>query len=191
MKLFIGLGNPGAQYEQTRHNAGFCVIDALSARWGIAVNRARCQAIAGEGMVQGERVALLKPQTFMNLSGDSVSAALRWYKVDPKDCMIFSDDIDLSLGTLRVRPFGGAGTHNGWRDILLKTGSDRFPRVRVGVGACPAQWDLADWVLSRYQTEDERKAMQACYQRAAEAAESFLVHGIEDAMNVYNRRVAP
>ena len=127
MKLFIGLGNYGDQYAHTRHNAGFEVIDRLSDRWHIPVTRARCHGLIGEGTVGGERVALIKPQTYMNLSGDCVAAAMQWYKVQPQDVMIFSDDIDLELGTLRVRPFGGSGTHNGWRDILLKTGSARFP----------------------------------------------------------------
>ena len=188
MKLFIGLGNYGDQYAHTRHNAGFEVIDRLSDRWHIPVTRARCHGLIGEGTVGGERVALIKPQTYMNLSGDCVAAAMQWYKVQPQDVMIFSDDIDLELGTLRVRPFGGSGTHNGWRDILLKTGSDRFPRIRIGVGARPTFWNLADWVLSRYQTEEERKAMDACFARAAEAAECFVLHGIDKAMNTYNTK---
>lgn len=187
MKLLIGLGNPGAEYAHTRHNAGFEVIDRLSALYDIPVDRAKCRGLAGEGRVNGERVILLKPQTFMNLSGDCVADALRWYKVGPQDTMIFSDDIDLPLGTIRVRPFGGAGTHNGWRDILLKTGSDRFPRVRVGVGGKPPEWDLADWVLSRYAAED-RPAMDAAFKRAAEAADCFVTHGIEEAMNIFNRK---
>ena len=187
MKIFIGLGNPGAEYAATRHNAGFQVIDRLSRMWNIPVDRARCHGLAGEGRVNGERVALLKPQTFMNLSGDCVADALRWYKADPKDVMIFSDDIDLPLGSVRVRPFGGAGTHNGWRDILLKTGSDHFPRVRVGVGGKPQEWDLADWVLSRFSPEDQ-KLMDAAFDKAAQAAECFLTHGIEEAMNLYNRK---
>lgn len=188
MKLFVGLGNYGDQYAHTRHNAGFEVIDRLSERWHIPVTRARCHGLIGEGTVNGERVALIKPQTYMNLSGDCVAAAMQWYKVRPQDVMIFSDDIDLALGALRVRPFGGAGTHNGWRDILLKTGSDRFPRIRIGVGSRPTFWNLADWVLSRYQTEDERKAMDACFARATEAAECFALHGIDKTMNTYNTR---
>ena len=188
MKLFIGLGNYGDQYAHTRHNAGFEVIDRLSDRWHIPVTRARCHGLIGEGTVGGERVALIKPQTYMNLSGDCVAAAMQWYKVQPQDVMIFSDDIDLELGTLRVRPFGGSGTHNGWRDILLKTGSARCPRIRLGAGARPTFWNLADWVLSRYQTEEERKAMDACFARAAEAAECFVLHGIDKAMNTYNTK---
>ena len=187
MKIWIGLGNPGAEYAHTRHNAGFEVIDRLALQWNIPVDRARCHGLVGEGRVNGERVALVKPQTFMNLSGDCVADVLRWYKAEPQDVMIFSDDIDLPLGTVRVRPFGGAGTHNGWRDILLKTGSDRFPRVRVGVGGKPPAWDLADWVLSRYAPEDQ-KTMDAAFDKAAEAAMCFAEHGIEEAMNQFNRK---
>jgi len=188
MILFVGLGNPGDKYAHTRHNAGFEVIDRLSAKWQIDLRTEKCKGRIGEGIVGGRRVALIKPQTFMNLSGDCVAAALNWYKAGPSQCMIFSDDIDLALGKLRVRPFGGAGTHNGWRDILLKTGSDRFPRIRIGVGAKPPEWDLADWVLARYQTAEDRNAMDHCFDHAAEAAESFLTHGIEETMNIFNRK---
>ena len=186
--LIAGLGNPEAKYDGTRHNAGFAALDYLSGKWGISVNKTKFQGLWGQGEVDGHKVVLLKPLTYMNLSGDCVAAAMQWYKVQPQDVMIFSDDIDLELGTLRVRPFGGSGTHNGWRDILLKTGSDRFPRIRIGVGARPTFWNLADWVLSRYQTEEERKAMDACFARAAEAAECFVLHGIDKAMNTYNTK---
>jgi len=187
MILIIGLGNYGDRYAHTRHNAGFDTIDVLAARFQIRVDRARCQGLIGEGLIGSERVALIKPQTYMNLSGDCVQAAMHWYKVDPEHTLIISDDIDLPLGQIRLRPSGGAGTHNGWRDILLKTGSDRFPRIRVGVGARPPQWDLADWVLSRYQGDDQ-KIMDACFLRAADAAEHFVRRGMSDAMNLYNRK---
>lgn len=187
MILIIGLGNYGDRYAHTRHNAGFDTIDILAQRFNIRVDRARCQGLIGEGMIGNERVALVKPQTYMNLSGDCVQAAMHWYKVTPENTLVISDDIDLAVGQIRVRPFGGAGTHNGWRDILQKTGSDRFPRIRVGVGARPAQWDLADWVLSRYQGE-EQKIMDESFLRAADAAEHFVRHGINDAMNIYNRK---
>ena len=186
--LIAGLGNPEAKYEGTRHNSGFAALDYLAGKWGISVSKTKFQGLWGQGEVDGHKVVLLKPLTYMNLSGDCVAAAMQWYKVQPQDVMIFSDDIDLELGTLRVRPFGGSGTHNGWRDILLKTGSDRFPRIRIGVGARPTFWNLADWVLSRYQTEEERKAMDACFARAAEAAECFVLHGIDKAMNTYNTK---
>ena len=186
--LIAGLGNPEAKYDGTRHNAGFAALDALADKWNISVSKTKFQGLWGQGEVDGHKVVLLKPLTYMNLSGDCVAAAMQWYKVQPQDVMIFSDDIDLELGTLRVRPFGGSGTHNGWRDILLKTGSDRFPRIRIGIGARPTFWNLADWVLSRYQTEEERKAMDACFARAAEAAECFVLHGIDKAMNTYNTK---
>ncbi len=190
MILIIGLGNYGDRYAHTRHNAGFDTIDILARRFNISVDRARCQGLIGEGLIGNERVALIKPQTYMNLSGDCVQAAMHWYKVDPEQVLVISDDIDLAVGQIRMRPHGGAGTHNGWRDILLKTGSDRFPRIRVGVGARPPQWDLADWVLSRYQGEDV-KLMDDAFQRAADAAEHFVRHGISDAMNIYNRKLSP
>ena len=188
MFLFIGLGNPGAQYAMTRHNTGFSVIDRLSCKWNIPVDRARCKGLAGEGRLQQERVILIKPQTYMNLSGDCVAEALHWYKAEPEQVMIFSDDIDLPVGTVRVRRVGGAGTHNGWRDILEKTGTDRFPRIRIGVGARPPEWDLKDWVLSRFSAE-EQKIMDEAFANAAEAAECFALQGIEKAMNLYNKRL--
>lgn len=190
MFLIIGLGNPGDMYAHTRHNAGFEVIDLLAQKYNIAVNRSRCHALIGEGSIAGARAALIKPQTYMNLSGDCVQAAMHWYKCAPEETFIVSDDIDLALGAVRVRALGGAGTHNGWRDILLKTGSERFPRARVGVGAPPREWDLADWVLSRYQGETEQALMREAFVRAAEAAVCFMQYGIERSMNVYNKKPA-
>ena len=190
MILIIGLGNYGDRYAHTRHNAGFDTVDILARRFGIRINRSRCHGLIGEGMIGSERVALIKPQTYMNLSGDCVQAAMRWYKVTPEQTLVISDDIDLPVGQIRVRGSGGAGTHNGWRDILPKTGSDRFPRIRVGVGGRPPQWDLADWVLSRYQGEHV-KLMDDAFLRAADAAEHFVRHGINDTMNIYNRKTPP
>ncbi|MHC1785997.1 MAG: aminoacyl-tRNA hydrolase [Christensenellales bacterium] len=186
MIAIIGLGNPGAAYEKTRHNVGFQVLDLLSRRYGIPIARNKCRALAGEGNVAGTRLALLKPQTFMNLSGQSVQEALNWYKLTPADLLIISDDIDLAPGTLRVRPHGGAGTHNGWKSILQQTGSDRFPRIRVGVGSPPEGWDLADWVLSGFG--GDQALMDAAYLQAADAADCFLRSGIDAAMNRYNVR---
>ena len=154
MLAIIGLGNPGEKYEHSRHNVGFDVISIIAAKLNTPIKKLKFQGTIGETIYKGEKLVLIKPQTFMNLSGDCVAEALHWYKTEPKDVMVFSDDIDLPLGAVRVRPFGGAGTHNGWRDILLKTGSDRFPRVRVGVGGKPPEWDLADWVLGNIPKED-------------------------------------
>jgi peptidyl-tRNA hydrolase, PTH1 family len=188
MRLIIGLGNPGERYAHTRHNAGFDAADILSRLLGIPIKKLKCRAIVGEGTYGGERVALIKPQTFMNLSGLSVADALSWYKAEPGDTLILSDDIDLPLGTVRVRPHGGAGTHNGLRHILQCTGSDRFPRIRIGIGAPPPEWDLADWVLSSYPDEDQRNVMVDACCRAAEAAQCFLTEGIDKAMNRYNKK---
>ena len=140
----------------------------------------------GEGNVAGQRIVLLKPQTYMNLSGESIQAALQWYKLTPEQMLIISDDIDLPVGSIRIRPHGGAGTHNGWKSILQMTGSDRFPRIRLGVGAPPPQWDLKDWVLSGFG--EQQALMQETYQAAAEAADCFLRHGVDLAMNRYNTK---
>ena len=145
-------------------------------------------ALLGEGMLGGEKVVLVQPQTFMNLSGQSVVDVLNWYKITPEEALLIVDDIDLPMGQVRLRPHGGAGTHNGLRNIVYLTGSDRFPRIRVGVGSKPEGWDLADWVLSKYQTEEDRKIMFDAYCYAADAARAFVTQGIDKAMNLYNKR---
>ena len=186
MLAIIGLGNPGAAYENSRHNVGWKVLDILSKQYGITINKSRCKALIGEGAAEGQRVALIKPQTYMNLSGESVSAVLHWYKIQPEQTLILSDDIDLDAGTVRIRPHGGAGTHNGWRSIIAVTGSDRFPRIRIGVGAPPPGWDLKDWVLSGFG--EDKELMQDAFSRAAQAADCFIKNGIDLAMNRYNKR---
>ncbi len=150
------------------------------------MNRSRCKALIGEGLVDGQRIALIKPQTFMNLSGESIVSVLNWYKITPEEALILSDDIDLPVGTIRIRPHGGAGTHNGWRSIIELTGSDRFPRIRIGVGAPPPQWDLKNWVLSGFG--DQQALMEDTYKYAAEATGCFIKHGIDLAMNRFNKR---
>jgi PTH1 family peptidyl-tRNA hydrolase len=186
MLAIIGLGNTGATYEKTRHNVGFQVVDLLSRKYGIPLSKNKCRALAGEGHIAGTRLALLKPQTYMNLSGESVQEALHWYKLLPEEVLIISDDIDLPSGLIRVRPHGGAGTHNGWKSIIQLTGTDRFPRIRVGVGAPPPNWDLADWVLSSFG--DDQTRMDEAFLTATEAADCFVRSGIEMAMNRYNKR---
>ena len=186
MLAIIGLGNPGANYDKTRHNVGFRVIDLMSRRYGIAVSRIRSRALVGEGLAGGQRIALVKPQTYMNLSGESVQDLMRWYKLMPQDILIISDDIDLPPGSVRIRPHGGAGTHNGLRNIIQMTGSDRFPRIRIGVGAPPPQWDLKDWVLSGFG-EDQR-VMDEALLTAADAADCYITGGIDLAMNRFNKR---
>ena len=186
MLVIIGLGNPGTTYENSRHNAGWKVLDILGKEYGIAIGKSRCKALIGEGMAAGHRLALIKPQTYMNLSGDSVAAVLHWYKIEPEQVLIISDDIDLKMGTIRVRPHGGAGTHNGWRSIIAVTGSDRFPRIRIGVGAPPPQWELSDWVLSGFG--ENQALMNDAFKQAAQAADCFVRHGIDLAMNRFNKR---
>lgn len=186
MIAIIGLGNPGAAYEKTRHNVAWQVLDLLSKKYSLPMNRSRCKALIGEGLVDGQRIALIKPQTFMNLSGESIVSVLNWYKITPEEALILSDDIDLPVGTIRIRPHGGAGTHNGWRSIIELTGSDRFPRIRIGVGAPPPQWDLKNWVLSGFG--DQQALMEDTYKYAAEATDCFIKHGIDLAMNRFNKR---
>ncbi len=186
MLAIIGLGNPGTAYENSRHNAGWKVLDILGKEYGIAISKSRCKALIGEGMAAGHRLALIKPQTYMNLSGDSVAAVLHWYKIEPEQVLIISDDIDLKMGTIRVRPHGGAGTHNGWRSIIAVTGSDRFPRIRIGVGSPPPQWELSDWVLSGFG--ENQALMNDAFEQAAQAADCFVRHGIDLAMNRFNKR---
>jgi len=186
MLAIIGLGNPGANYDKTRHNVGFRVIDLMSRRYGIAVSRTRSRALVGEGLAGGQRIALVKPQTYMNLSGESVQDLMRWYKLMPQDILIISDDIDLPPGSVRIRPHGGAGTHNGLRNIIQMTGSNRFPRIRIGVGAPPPQWDLKDWVLSGFG--EDQTVMDEALRTAADAADCFITGGIDLAMNRFNKR---
>jgi PTH1 family peptidyl-tRNA hydrolase len=187
MIAIAGLGNPGLRYAKTRHNAGFETVDLLSAMLRIPVSRSRFHALVGEGSYQGVRLVLLKPQTYMNLSGQSIAEAMRWYKIEPQHMLIISDDIDLPPGVIRLRSKGGAGTHNGWKSILQETGTDLFPRIRIGTGAPPPQWDLADWVLTGY-SEENRQVMENAFALAAEAALCFAEHGIDLAMNRYNKR---
>ena len=190
MLAVIGLGNPGEKYRHTRHNAGFDVVELLSARWSIPVLKLKCKAVVGEGTVRGERVVLIKPQTFMNESGLSVAEALRWYKLEPRQALIVVDDIDLPFGQVRLRAGGGPGTHNGLRSILQCTGTGDFPRVRIGMGNPPPEWDLADYVLGHFNTPEDRKTAFDAYQLAAQAAECWVEEGIDTAMNRYNRKHA-
>lgn len=190
MRIIVGLGNPGEKYSHTRHNVGFDVIDILSQKLNIPVKKLKCRATIGEGMIGGEKLVLIKPQTFMNLSGLTVSDALSWYKAEPKDMLLIVDDIDLPLGQVRLRAKGGPGTHNGLRHIVQCTGTGDFPRVRVGVGAPPPEWDLADWVLSKYADEEARKIAFDAYMMAADAALCWAENGIDLAMNRYNKRHA-
>ncbi|MBQ7656465.1 MAG: aminoacyl-tRNA hydrolase [Clostridia bacterium] len=190
MLAIVGLGNPGEKYEHTRHNVGYDVISIIAAKLNTPIKKLKFQGTIGETVYQGEKLALIKPQTFMNLSGLTVQEAMNWYKLEPKDVLILVDDIDLPFGQVRVRAKGGPGTHNGLRHIVQCTGSGDFPRIRVGVGAPPPEWDLADWVLSKFQTEEERKIAYDAYMTAADAALCWAAEGIDTAMNRFNKRHA-
>ena len=190
MLAIIGLGNPGDKYDHTRHNAGFDVVTMLSALWDIPLKKLKCKALIGEGAVNGQKVVLIKPQTFMNESGLSVAEALNWFKLTPREALIIVDDIDLPFGQVRVRAGGGPGTHNGMRSILQCTGSAEFPRIRVGMGAPPAGWDLADYVLGHFNTVQDRETAFSAYRTAAEAAACWVTEGIDKAMNQFNRKHA-
>ena len=188
MKAIVGLGNPGEKYEHTRHNAGYDVISIIAAKLNTPIKKLKFQATIGETFLNGEKLVLIKPQTFMNLSGLTVSDALTFYKMEPRDMLLLVDDIDLPMGQMRIRPKGGAGTHNGLRSIVECTGSEDFPRIRLGMGTPPKEWDLADWVLGKFQTEEEKKIMFDAYVEAADAALCWAEHGIDQAMNRYNKR---
>lgn len=190
MKAIVGLGNPGEKYEHSRHNAGFDVISIIAAKLNTPIKKLKFQAAIGETLLNGEKLVLIKPQTFMNLSGLAVQEALSWYKLTPQDMLLLVDDIDLPFGQVRVRGKGGPGTHNGLRSIVQSTGSGDFPRVRIGMGMPPPEWDLADWVLGKFQTEEERKIIFDAYLQAADAALCWAEHGIDTAMNRFNKRHA-
>lgn len=184
MDVIAGLGNPGRRYENTRHNMGFQVIDRLAARHGIPVNKIKHKSLVGEGFIAGRKVLLVKPQTYMNLSGEAVREILDYYKTDPARLLVIYDDIDLPPGKIRVRAGGSAGTHNGMRSVLYQIRTDRFPRIRVGIGRDP-RMDLADFVTGNVGKE-EWETVEAALDRAAEAAEMILEKGPEAAMGEYN-----
>ena len=155
--VVIGLGNPGRKYAETRHNVGFWVVELLASKHKIKISKLKFKALYGEGVICGKRVLLVMPQTYMNLSGESVRDIISWYKISVKNIIIIYDDIDLPTGRIRVRPKGSAGTHNGMRSVIYQIMSDEFPRVRVGIDKPPEGWDLADYVLSKFSKEDKEK----------------------------------
>ena len=184
--LIVGLGNPGEQSENTRHNAGFAVADELARRGGFAIQRVKFKALTAAAEVGGQGALVMKPATFMNLSGEAVGEAARFYKLPPERVLVISDDVDLPPGRLRIRKGGSAGGHNGLKSVIQHLGSEQFPRLKVGVGGKPhPDYDLADWVLGRLQGED-KKLMDEAVKRAADAVECFLKDGADKAMNRYN-----
>lgn len=184
--LVVGLGNPGSRYDNTKHNVGFETIDLLAYKHSIKVTKLKSKALIGDGIIEGKRVLLVKPQTFMNLSGESVRDLMEWYKIPGSRLIVIYDDIDLAQGKLRIRPKGSAGTHNGMRSVIYQIQTDEFPRVRIGVGKPPEGWDLADYVLSKF-SPDERKVMNDSITAAAEAVASIIKSGLELTMSRYNK----
>ena len=184
--LIVFLGNPGPRYEMTRHNAGFMAADAMAKEKNVNINKARFKALTATCDIGGESVLLMKPQTFMNLSGDAVAQAARFYQIPPEHVIVVSDEISLPIGKLRIRTKGSAGGHNGLKDIIAKLGTDAFPRIRIGVGAPPhPDYDMADWVLSSFKNQDAED-MLAAAARAAQAAQCYITQGADRAMNRFN-----
>ena len=188
MFIIAGLGNPTKQYEGTRHNVGFEVIDRISEKYNIDVDAKKHSALIGKGIIQGQKVILAKPQTYMNLSGESVRSLLDYYKVDEEhELIVIYDDISLDVGQLRIRAKGSAGGHNGMKNIIAHLGSQVFPRIKVGVGEKPAKYDLADYVLGHF-SKGEAKLMDEGYDHAVHAVELIVSGQINEAMNEYNRK---
>lgn len=191
MFIIAGLGNPTLQYRGTRHNVGFDVIDTLADKYNIAVETRKSRALIGKGIIAGQKVLLVKPQTYMNLSGESIGELVSYYKVDEEqELLVIYDDVSLDVGQLRLRRKGSAGGHNGIKDIIRHLGTDVFPRIKIGVGEKPKGYDLADYVLGHFSRE-EREMMEEGYQKAAEAVEMILAGELDEAMNVFNRKAKP
>ena len=184
--MLVCLGNPGDEYENTRHNIGFMAADRLSSREGTRFSKLRYRALTGEIDVKGQRVLVLKPQTYMNLSGESVKLAGGFYKIPPERVLVISDDVALPLGKLRIRAGGSAGGHNGLKNIIAHLGTDQFPRIRVGVGA-PAhpEHEMIDWVIGHF-TSQEKKTVEEAVDRAVDAALCLMSQGVQEAQNKYN-----
>jgi PTH1 family peptidyl-tRNA hydrolase len=188
MFLIVGLGNPDRRYEKTRHNVGFDAVDALAGRYGISIKDKKHRALCGTGVIEGTKVLIAKPQTYMNLSGESVADIINFYKIDPEEEMlVIFDDISLAPGNIRVRKKGSAGGHNGIKSIISCIGTQNFMRIKVGVGEKPTGWDLADHVLSRFP-DDDRVEVEKAIKDAGEAAVLMMQGEADKAMNEYNRK---
>lgn len=188
MYIVAGLGNPGKKYENTRHNIGFMVIDEAAEKYDIRFTEKKHKAVIGKGMIGGEKVILVKPQTFMNLSGESIREIIDYYKIeDQTELIVISDDISLDVGAIRIRKKGSAGGHNGLKNIILHLGHDEFQRIRVGVGNKPAEYDLIDYVLGHFDKE-EQKLLTESINEAAEAIGVMIKDGPDVAMNQFNKK---
>ena len=186
MYIIAGLGNPGREYELTRHNIGFRVIDELAGEYNISISEKKHKGLIGKGVIEGQKVVLVKPQTFMNLSGEAVVQAVRFYKIPPEHVIVVSDEISLPIGKLRIRDKGSAGGHNGIKNIIAHLGTDVFPRVKVGVGApSHPDYDMVDWVIGSFSAQ-EKKIVDEALDRALDAAECIISRGVTEAQNRFN-----
>ena len=192
MYVIVGLGNPDKKYENTRHNIGFDVIDALSNKYNIPVKEKKFKALCGSGVIEGVKVLLVKPQTYINLSGESIAEVLNFYKLDPEtEMMVIYDDISLAPGNIRIRKKGSAGGHNGIKSIIAHAGTQVFPRIKVGVGEKPKGWDLADYVLGHF-SDKEREYVNDAVKDAMDATIYMIQDDVDRAMNLYNaKKVVP
>lgn len=187
MFVVVGLGNPGKTYASTRHNVGFDTIDLLANRNNIKINKIKFKSVYGEGFIGDEKVILVKPQTYMNNSGETVRDIANFYKIDPENIIVIVDDIDIEFSSVRIRRKGSAGSHNGLKSIIYLLSRDDFPRVKIGIGKNGENQDLAGFVLSRFSKE-ERIDIEESILTASEASESIIKYGIETAMNEFNKR---
>lgn len=186
MYVIAGLGNPGKKYENTRHNMGFITIDQLAEKHNIKADKLKFKALVGEGRIAGQKVLLVKPQTYMNLSGESIREVMNFYKLEPENLIVIYDDIDIEAGNLRIRKFGSAGTHNGMKSVVYQLQSDRFPRIRLGIGS-QKKGDLVDFVIGGFSKE-EVPVLEEAVKNAVLAVECIIEEGIDKAMNQYNTK---
>lgn len=188
MYVIAGLGNPGKKYENTRHNMGFITVDQLAEKHDIKVDKLKFKALVGEGRIAGQKVLLVKPQTYMNLSGESIREVMHFYKLEPENLIVIYDDIDIELGALRIRKFGSAGTHNGMKSVVYQLQSDRFPRIRIGIGS-QKKGDLVDFVIGGFSKE-EVPVLEETVTKAVGAVECILESDVDIAMNRFNTKKA-
>lgn len=188
MYVIAGLGNPGKKYENTRHNMGFITVDQLAEKHDIKVDKLKFKALVGEGRIAGQKVLLVKPQTYMNLSGESIREVMHFYKLEPENLIVIYDDIDIELGALRIRKFGSAGTHNGMKSVVYQLQSDRFPRIRIGIGN-QKKGDLVDFVIGGFSKE-EVPVLEETVTKAVGAIECILESDVDIAMNRFNTKKA-
>lgn len=186
--IIAGLGNPGSKYLDTRHNAGFIAVDMLASKYSFSIKRLKFKSLCGDVMIEGKRCLVIKPQVFMNLSGQAVTEAMRFYKVPPEKTIIIFDDVSLEPSNIRIRRKGSDGGHNGMKNIIYLSGSDMFPRIKIGVGKKPSpEYDLADWVLSRF-TKNEIPLIKQASEKACESLKLIVSDDIDGAMGAYNNK---